>query len=551
MKQNRFVPAELPLHVRQDRTRRAEVAVYDALKEQLNLHQRDWVVIWSARWMSKPDARSAPRTGEADFLLAHPKRGLIVAEVKGGRIEHRSGQWYSVDGEGQSHAIDPFVQVERNAYELARKFDQLRRWTSSSREKYARWIIFPDSAMPINCLFPTDYANEMVTDALGMATIVEGLLSASAFWYGDSWMHPAALKAPSLLLELFDEPIQFTMPLAVKAGHDAQEFERLTDSQFRVISAVAGCPRVAVAGGAGSGKTWLARKRAVQLAAEGFRVLLTCKSNRLASFLQQQTAQHDDLIICAYSELLQRLQEVPQTVEKEAYGWKLVDFIGEHADLAFDAVLVDEGQDFSESEWEFVECLLGPEKQGIFYVFYDDNQQLNQHETKLPAAMVPLYLEDNVRTTRTIHQDMISMYRGLKPQRPQGPLGRSVERLKSGGKLGTCIRQVIARLLKNDRFEPKDIVVLTPVDTNLSQLANLSLADGRMVCERPRSERDVLLASINDFKGLENAVVIVAELDRLPESPEECRRLMYTALSRPRSHLVLVDFELLNVGDGL
>ena len=550
MNRNRFIPSIIPLNVRKNAKFRAEVTVYDALRQQLDLRQRDWVVVWSSRWISKPKANETPRVGEADFLLAHPKYGVIVTEVKGGVIEYRNRQWFSTDSSRQSHPIDPFQQVERNAYELAFKFDQLKRWVASPRDKYARWVIFPDSVMPRGAVNPTDFATEMVTDAVGMNNIVEGLLSASKYWYGEKCTHPSALKAPGLLLEIFDEPIQFTMPLAVRARDEAQIIEQLTDSQYRVINAVSGCPRVAIAGGAGSGKTWLARKRAVQLAEEGFRVLLTCRGKPLAKYLLKITQSHGNLVICDYLSLLSTLGDKQSSVVESEYGWKLAEFTSEHPGVCFDAVFVDEGQDFSEGDWEFLECLLGREKQGIFYVFYDDNQQMHDRPTALPPNMMPLYLEDNVRTTRAIHQDIAKLYSGEKPQRPQGPLGRSVEYVNSEGKLEFCVRQVIAKLLKDERFDPRDIVVLTPGALSESRLTDLTLADARKLCESPRPEVDVMLSSIVNFKGRESAAIIVAELDRLPDNTEARRRLLYTALSRPRSHLVLIDMEQSCVGAG-
>ena len=542
MKQNRYIPSDLPLHVRENPKHRAEVVVFDALKQQLDLRQRDWVVAWSASWISKPKPAEPPRVGEADFVLAHPKSGLIIVEVKGGRIQHRNGQWYSVDADGVSHEIDPFHQVERNAFELAWKFNQLKRWSPVPREKYARWVIFPDSAMPRGVTFPTDVALEMITDSLGMRDIVGGLLSAAKFWYGTVWDHPAATKVPDLLIEIFDKPLQFTLPLAARSHNEHAEIERLTDSQFRVISAVAGCSRVAVAGGAGSGKTWLARKRAVQLANEGFRVLLTCKSKPLTDHLLEITDEHENLVICDYDGLLGRLGGNTTGIDNDSYAWKLADFVMENPSLSFDAVMVDEGQDFLEREWEYVELLLGSEKQGIFYIFYDDNQQLGTHTTMLPSGMIPLYLEDNVRTTRSIHQDMAKLYSGKKPQRPQGPLGMSVEHVSSNGKPEQALRQIISRLLTEERFSPDDISVLTPVTVSESRFANMSLANGIALQKTPRPNRDIALTSISDFKGLENAVVIVVETDKLGSDAEVAKRQLYTAFSRPRSQLIVLDY---------
>lgn len=542
MKKNRFVPEEIPNWIRESPKKRAEVLCYDTLRQQINLMHRDWVVIYSARWLSKPNPYQQPRTGEADFLLAHPQHGLVVAEVKGGLITFENGQWCSTDRHGNRHAIDPFNQVERNAYELAGKFEQMGRWAGGSKnDKYARWVIFPDSAAPRNAVYPPDYEAEMVTDLQGMTTIVDGLLRTLRYWYGDQWHHPAAPHACDLLLDLFDRPITFTMPLGARLTGEAETLERLTDSQFKVISAVAGCPRVAVAGGAGSGKTWLARKRAVQLADEGFRVLLTCKSRPLAGHLDETTPKNDNLVISAYEDLLAFLGGQPDTGSETEYGWQLAMFVEREPSLTFDALFVDEGQDFTEDEWLFVEGLLGPEKKGVFYVFYDDNQHLAKAPTALPSGMVPLQLDDNVRTTRSIHKVMARYYHGSCPQRPQGPTGRSAERISSNGNLPKCIRQKISDLLKSERISAGDIVVLTPAKLSESQLNELSLANGLRLSAGPRPGQDVLLSSIKDFKGLERPVVIVTEFDRLPFDDAERRRLLYTALSRPKSYLILID----------
>ena len=128
-----------------------------------------------------------------------------------------------------------------------------------------------------------------------------------------------------------------------------------------------------------------------------------------------------------------------------------------------------------------------------------------------------------------------------KEQRPRGPSGRSVERVSSNGKLQHCVRRVITDLLRSERFNTGDIVVLVPDAITESSLNDTSLADARKLTSHPKSGNDVLLSSIRDFKGLERAVVIVAEYDRLPDTPAERRRLLYTAYSRPKFHLILID----------
>ncbi|MCB0191468.1 MAG: NERD domain-containing protein [Anaerolineae bacterium] len=70
--------------------RRAEYLVYDRLAEQLG---DDWLVLYSQAIKWTHDHGVSDR--EADFIVAHPKLGVVMVEVKGGSIERKGGQWYS------------------------------------------------------------------------------------------------------------------------------------------------------------------------------------------------------------------------------------------------------------------------------------------------------------------------------------------------------------------------------------------------------------------------------------------------------------------------
>ena len=61
-------------------------------------------------WQSPIGKRQAD--GEADFVMIHPDHGVLVVEVKGGRIRTSEGEWYSVDRHGAEHEIkNPFEQA--------------------------------------------------------------------------------------------------------------------------------------------------------------------------------------------------------------------------------------------------------------------------------------------------------------------------------------------------------------------------------------------------------------------------------------------------------
>jgi len=60
---------------------RGEAKVFDALKNQLG---SDWNVYYSVYWHHKPSFDAKQRDGETDFIVTHPKHGILIIEVKGG-----------------------------------------------------------------------------------------------------------------------------------------------------------------------------------------------------------------------------------------------------------------------------------------------------------------------------------------------------------------------------------------------------------------------------------------------------------------------------------
>lgn len=58
----------------------------------------DWIIFHHVSWQSRRSGRQGD--GEADFVVLHPKRGLLVLEVKGGGIEIHDGRWSTIDRRG-------------------------------------------------------------------------------------------------------------------------------------------------------------------------------------------------------------------------------------------------------------------------------------------------------------------------------------------------------------------------------------------------------------------------------------------------------------------
>lgn len=68
----------------------------------------------------------------------------------------------------------------------------------------------------------------------------------------------------------------------------------------------------------------------------------------------------------------------------------------------FDAIVVDEAQDFADDWWlPLLACLRDPDTSGI-YLFSDEHQRVFDRQGSPPVPLVPLILDHNLRNTRQI-----------------------------------------------------------------------------------------------------------------------------------------------------
>ena len=98
----------------------AEGRLYNTFRDSL---PDDYVVFHSVAWQVR-DTRSGVWDGEADFVVVHPDQGVLVIEVKGGRIRYdgATGEWWS----NQNPIKDPFEQARSSKYSLLWRDVRLR-----------------------------------------------------------------------------------------------------------------------------------------------------------------------------------------------------------------------------------------------------------------------------------------------------------------------------------------------------------------------------------------------------------------------------------------
>jgi hypothetical protein len=353
-------PTPLPESVTNDASRDAERRVYEALADLLG---PDTTVFYSVAWLTKA-AGQAARDGEADFVVAHPDLGVLVLEVKGGRIGHDqvSGEWHSTDRGEHRHAIrDPFAQARQSHHALLHKLEEhpvIRRFYI----KIGHGVVFPDSANPHKTLVP-DAEPAIMVFAEDLNRIDECVKRMFDYWNGR--VGQAMAVAPGFVQAVTDmlaPRVELRQSLGASLQADDRQLLRLTEGQFRVLDMLSRQRRVAVSGGAGTGKTLLALEKARRLAAEGLEVLLTCYNRPLADHLRRVAGPCERLTIANFHTYCWDMAKqagtpLPESAASDPppgfYERTVPDALLAALDRVpsrFDAIVVDEGQDLRQSE---------------------------------------------------------------------------------------------------------------------------------------------------------------------------------------------------------
>ena len=197
------------------------------------------------------------------------------------------------------------------------------------------------------------------------------------------------------------------------AGDREERSRRLTAAQANLLKVTRLLPRLEIRGGAGSGKTVLAMQQAGDLASgrllgQKKRVAVVCYSYGLATYLRRSllvgSASKRPSFVGTFEDLGRRWGITDFGSRDDSTFWE-VDLprrMGEVAsglahDQKFDAVIVDEAQDFADDWWTPLLRSLRDEETGGLYAYSDERQRVFARFGRPPVQLIPLVLDHNLR----------------------------------------------------------------------------------------------------------------------------------------------------------
>ena len=560
--------AQLHSRIPVQNLQRGERLVYNAMAQL----PPDWVVFHSCKEDYREDNRYVHY--EADFVVLIPERGLTVIEVKDWpQVRIENGRWQSRqhdDAAWKAHVHNPLEQANIAMQKIMRS---LTRCGCLPRDE-RRWPEHRHMAILTQATPATENLNNLPFDFLYLCGA--DALSALQQRIESLFVLNQAERMSTRRVQKIAEVLAPSVHFQLSIGNYLQEMDMAAANLLDLLPALyESTGGIRVEGCAGSGKTVMACAEAARLAAEAPRdgrhhVLMLCFNHAMADELLRHPllAEHSDaLLVSTFHDFcighILGPRKLEHLVNYTGSGDRLPDetlktiYSLAPEEHHYDAIFVDEAQDFRRSWWQIIHELLIPG--GKFYIFADKNQDLYDRYDQLPELPTRVNLSRNLRNARQI----AGFSRSMLPEPDQSgdilpmtgagvfisPPADSVQ------ERAAQVQRIIQELLwDNTGVQPRDIVVLSPWRTTHAR-CSLNLVPGlatapadetpdqaakrRNACRKPASTK-IFASTVKSFKGQEAAYVIVTDIIGLGESRGFDMKELYTACTRARSGLYIV-----------
>lgn len=523
---------------------KGEEKVFHALEKMPD----DWVIFHSVD-IIEPPSKNNENAHEVDFVILIPNKGILCLEVK---------NWSPRTIESKALGGEPMPHVKAK---IAK--ETFVHWLEKRGLKKT-WFEHRSAVVMLNATIANEEGNNLYinsADALRPAVLKERILSQfvndTGLRFKDLQTIRQCLTAAQVYKISLDDYLsrlnQTTAPL---------------DKLLPMLEESEG--NISVCGGAGTGKTFMATQEAARLAAAGRKVLFLCFNKNLACCIRQDAAVAQQIAegrltvnnfhrFC--SEILQDSYHMGELTPEQVESIESA-----LIEAQYDAVFVDEAQDFTPQWWEISEYAL--KDKGRLYLFYDEKQVL-RNGTRLQPTPIRLRLSTNLRNTAEIADYGAAAIGEQAPQTLafRGPKVQVSAPVKDPKKRAAAVQQLVDNLLSGKLshiFAPKrnQIVILSPwrpenekscaryltglnIPTKESH-KDSALAEARYLDTlfNPDS-KEILYETIKAFKGLESDFIILTDIRKPNSDPRRgfTPAEFYVAATRARYGLYVIPME--------
>ena len=573
-------------YLSKDSISRSEKKLFDIL---LSLNN-DWHI-----WMNA-NLRFALRNGasmerEVDCILYHRELGMLLVECKDGQIsteeslESEKGFiWKQNQREMERSPVDQVLNLVHPLHQhFCEMFPrQIQKDNSHQQFSYdsvrVQWALFFGDMENLKKIGSNAVQSKRVIlkSDLKFPNLllrkITKILETKEASFGNKPFPNTVLSEENLqklvaFLGCFDEP---TWPEIWDMQANARIYP--TEIQEMLMESITRNPRMRIEGVAGSGKSLMAQWEVARLFKEGKRIAFLCYNDLLAEQMQNNFQKREfpasQVTAASFYKLAAkyvRLAKVPGAPRKEPqndegkkeYFAKMPHYFKQALDILrkqnkasrfFDALIIDEGQDFDNSLLDTILLLLKEPQKGFVRFFYDSHQTIYKGRpvlgnTKIESMPV-IFLKRGFRSTkkillwvREITGISVSCYETT-------PTGHDVDvRLYSDPQEQIALLYAEIARLKKKAVEPKDILVVSLRSRSNSALAELHNDEFQWSdVHDSLNSLAINIVSAYRYKGLDKRVVILTDLEpsaNNPGEPHSNANLILVGATRAKEHLIV------------
>lgn len=507
----------------------SERIVYQELKNQL---PDSFDVFYSVKWTSYENGSLVK--SEADFIVASPDYGFLCLEVKGGTgIRIEDNVWYVADtvhGERKLN-VSPYDQAEKSMYFFNSTFSN--KYNTRYQGIYGAGVVFP--FYPVNDELGLDNRNRTCTiDSRELNDVYSKIKKMFRLWGGASFGRRLYSKTQhEAFLELVRERVAISAAAGALVKYKEQQLSVINRVQENYIYFLSNVRQFYIRGGAGTGKTWIAMKMAMDEAVSGDKkVLFLCASERLADVVREEIGTMVEV---------KDTRMLFSSVIKDFQSFSSPTYQGIHDNIKpdcekYDAIFVDEAQDFT-AEWaQVVRKLLVDPQESRLGVFYDDVQVLREESFSDGFGIItlPFLLHENIRNTANIYNwtsEKTNLGKDMIANPVEGPTPQT-EVIQEKGQLTLTLEFLLKKYLSDEHLSNHSLIILTDDVSYLSEMYASGLAKWRLVHGTTTRGNEVSLYSVEEFKGLEADMVIYIH------SAAASQNMNYIAYTRAKYYLI-------------
>lgn len=494
-----------------------EREMYEAFRDQL---PEKYQVFYSIRWFETNDDNKRVDS-ECDFLVFDPSFGFLTMEVKGGAgIEIENGRWFL--NEFSRNYVSSRRELKCSPYEQAEK--SMRHFYNYFAEEfhqafkgvYGYAVAFP--RYTINSVLSVDAPMEITIDIEDMQCLGKRINEIFHYWRNHRNINiPFSPDQKTRFINAINKRIALSAAAGALIQIKEREFLKIDFVQDAILDVLYHYNQVRVLGGAGTGKTFIAMKKALRDQNNGKKVLFLCCNKELSIFVQEKIKLTDKIRFCTYEELMRNtiggnydLAEINENGNRNCF-----ELVAESQPELYESIIVDEGQDFDTDMGLTVRLFLKDDKESSLYVFYDINQNVFEYKSDnaFTIEYPPFILRYNIRNTGCIYKCAVdttglggdtiaNQLLGVKPD---------VREYKSVLQGLKGLNNIVTRLTQKEFVSTKSIVILSdePYEKSILSTENrVGSFDISFKNLREIKDTEICFKTAAEFKGLEADVVI-------------------------------------------